>query len=93
MITIQPKAIGGQLPVPYEVDMDNDLGAIGNQGYWKGKPARLLGFSRNSCVNHLDVTLDEFDRNITVAVGLYMVTEDQDGTKFTHSPAVLCVSV
>lgn len=81
MITIQPAEQGGTLPYPLHVDED---GTVGRQDFWQGKPARVVGFSPVPRANVMSLDWEEFTRDPSGATGLYVVSEDADGTWYTH---------
>lgn len=86
-IKLQPKMkADGTLPYPYFIDPDN--GEIGRQDIWRGKPLRLLGFSETAETGQMQLELLDFFDDPLQAVGMYMVTEHEDGGWYTASDPI-----
>lgn len=83
-----------KLPYPFFVNED---GTIGNQGFWRGEPFRVVGFQRDLAKHQIDVWWDEVAEDPTKAVGLYVVTSNRDlahtadATYGVHETAIIKV--
>jgi hypothetical protein len=78
------------LPYPYHVGPE---GVIGRQDFWKGEPARLIGFQSSADVQRCDVYFTEFWENPEVAVGKFPIFSDAGGGFWNHRHPVTSVTV
>lgn len=93
--TVQPSAFvdgltpDGQemtrLPDPFHVD---EAGFVGRQDFWKGRVYEVIGFARFLNVHEINLKWEEAVRDPARAVGMYVVTSDQDGEWVTQPTAV-----
>lgn len=79
-----------KLPYPFFVSED---GVIGSQDFWKGDPARVIGFQKDLAVQQIDLWWSDVVEDPQQAVGMYLVTSNAEGTWGTHSMAISDVSV
>lgn len=82
-ISIQPAPTKDdplKLPYPYHIDSD---GNVGRQEFWRGHPAKLVGFAKRPKAGEVDVEFDDFWMVPEVSVDLYPVFENADGGMFT----------
>lgn len=70
-----------QKPYPFVVEED---GSITNLHGYK----RLVGFAKDLAVEQVDLYWELARRDITGALGMYVVTEDDKGTYAVHLTAV-----
>lgn len=81
-IRIQPKEQrGGLLPYPYFINRKNGL--VGRQDFWKGKPYKLIGFSRKPVTGIVDLDFEEFAKKPNSAIAMYPVFEHKNGNMTT----------
>jgi hypothetical protein len=95
IIKIQPSAFvdhitedGAQLtklPYPFFVNED---GSIRRQDVWNGKPYRVVGFVKDLAVQQVDLWWGHAFKDPQKMIGMYLVTEDSDGTLGAHSTAI-----
>lgn len=74
-----------KLPYPYFVD---EAGLVGRQDFWNGDPYQVIGFAKDLAVANVDLLWKEATENPSRAVGMYLVTLDEDGDFGTHLAAV-----
>ncbi len=75
-IKIQPaEMLDRTLPYPYFIDKD---GLIGRQDFWKGKPYKLLGFSKMPKTGSMKLSFKDFWKEPKKAIGMYPVFTDKD---------------
>lgn len=79
-----------KLPYPFYVDED---GKVDQQDFWKGDPARVIGFQRDLAVQHIDLWWKDAAQDPQKTVGMYLVTSDAQGEWGTHQTAISDVSV
>lgn len=94
LFKIQPSAFTDQirdghqmtkLPYPFFVNED---GSVGSQDFWKGDPFKVVGFQRDLAVHEIDLWWRDVVTDPQQAVGMYLVTEDVQGSWGTHQTAV-----
>ena len=74
-IKIQPKELKDfTLPYPYFIDKD---GYVGRQDFWKGKPYKLLGFSKEAKAGKIELNFVSFWKKPSQAVNMYPVFADK----------------
>lgn len=78
-----------QLPYPFYV---TDDGKIGNQDFWQGHVAKVIGFQDDLAVMSIDLFWREAVADPTKAVGKYVVTSDAAGNWAVHDTAIESVS-
>ncbi len=82
-IRIQPKQRKDfTLPYPFFID---EKGRVGRQDFWKGKPLRLIGFSKTPQTGTLDIYLREFLSNPKLAIKKYPIFEWKDKKRSWHT--------
>jgi hypothetical protein len=75
--------------LPYPFFVDSATGDVQRQDVWRGKPVRVLGFTRDLAAQHVDLWWQEATRgDLEDLVGLYIVSQDKDGRIGTHQHAV-----
>lgn len=74
-----------KLPYPFYVSED---GSVGNQEFWRGDPAAVIGFQRDLARHEIDVWWDTVVEDPQQAVGLYAVTRDNRGGMGVHTIAI-----
>jgi hypothetical protein len=74
------------LPYPYYIKSD---GRIDRQDFWRGEPARLLGFQADPDIQKVDVLAESWlaDPNCEV-VGMFPVFVDDDGSMWNSAHPV-----
>lgn len=99
MIRLQPSAFVDQivddheltrLPYPFYVDYD---GNVGRQDFWRGSPARVVGFVRDLARQEVDLWWQEAAKDPQQVVGMYLITVDRKGNMATHNTAIADVEV
>lgn len=66
-----------QLPYPFHVDADT--GDVGRQDFWRGDPARVVGFQKDLAVQRIDLWWRDAVKNPEQVVGMYVVTAGTSG--------------
>jgi hypothetical protein len=80
-VTIQPGELPDRvLPYPYHINPD---GTVGRQDIWKGRPAVLAGFQARRETIAVDLEFPQFWANPSLAVGMYPVVMNADGSMDT----------
>ena len=81
------------LPYPFFVEEDAD-GTIGRQDFWKGNPARVVGFVSDNARQEIDLPWEAVvaDGDYDQVVGMYVVTASADGSFSTHNAPIGRVS-
>jgi hypothetical protein len=74
-----------KLPYPFYVD---ENGNVGRQDVWQGVPERVIGFARDLAVQEINLWWPTVVQDPPQAVGMYLVTQDADGSIGTHPTAV-----
>jgi hypothetical protein len=74
-----------KLPYPYVVDQD---GLVAGQDFWKGDPYQVIGFQKDLAAQRIDLHWTEVLKDPRSAVGMYLVTSDENGDWGTHWTAV-----
>lgn len=64
------------LPYPYHIEDD---GTVGRQDFWKGKPARLLGFQLTADRHEVSVRVETWLENDVDVTGHFPVFQDKNG--------------
>lgn len=91
IIKIQPQEQEDlTLPYPYFIDKD---GSVGRQDFWKGKPAKLLGFSFMPKAGKIDLSFKDFWSKQKLALGLFPVFADIKDNWFTNTISISHVDV
>lgn len=97
-ITIQPGQPGEGLnynvmkPLPYPWHIDAETGDVGRQEFWKGTPARLIGFQDNADVQRVNLWLDDFAADPQKAVGKYPVFVKDNGDMYNTTVPITDVT-
>lgn len=79
-----------QLPYPFHV---TETGEVLRQDFWRGDPARIVGFTKEPQPGRLVYTWEEVAADPQRAVGLYIVSQDRAGRWAVHVIAVAEVQV
>lgn len=79
-----------KLPYPYFVGED---GEIGSQDLWRGDPKQVIGFQRDLAVQKIDLWWADAVDDPQQAVGMYLVTANEEGDWGTHQTAISDVSI
>lgn len=79
-----------KLPYPFEVAED---GTVENREFWRGKPARIIGFQRRVDERHIDLPWHSAVSHPEAALGMYVISSNDDGSWWTHDLAVQSVKV
>lgn len=74
-----------RLPYPYHVHQD---GSIGRQDFWRGEPKRVVGFTADLAKQQVDLWWHEAFAEPERAVGMYLVTQNEDGNMHTVVNAI-----
>jgi len=83
---LQPKErSNGVLPYPYFIKSD---ALVGRQDFWKGKPFKLLGFSKIPEPGDIDLMFSDFKKNTSKAIGMYPVFANEDSNWVTYSERI-----
>jgi len=75
----------GFLPYPYFIKSD---ALVGRQDFWKGKPLKLLGFSKIPKAGDIDLMFGDFKKNTSKAIGMYPVFANKDNNWVTYSEQI-----
>lgn len=78
------------LPYPFHI---NDDGSVDRQDFWRGTPARLAGFQRESDVQHVDVFAHDWLSGDVDVEGMFPVFIDNGGGMWSHTFPVTHVTV
>ena len=85
-IKIQPKEQEDfTLPYPYFID---EKGLVGRQDFWKGKPYKLLGFSKVPIAGTIELSFKDFWKNSKKAIGMFPVFKDKKYNWTTSTIAI-----
>lgn len=92
-ISIQPaNTVTGEYdvrkPLPYPFHIDAATGDVGRQDFWKGDPARLLGFQKSADVQHVDLWLNDWAKSPAAAVGMFPVFVSKDGGMYNYTTPI-----
>jgi hypothetical protein len=79
-----------KLPYPFYVD---EGGNVGRQDFWQGTPERVIGFARDLSVQEISLWWPTVVQDPAPAVGMYLVTQDADGSVGAHPTAVSSIKV
>lgn len=71
----------------------NPDGTIQRRDFWRGDPANIIGFTSRLDVMEIHLWWDDFIADPQKAVGMYVVTADQDDVWGTHHAAIASVEV
>jgi len=74
-----------KMPYPFYVNED---GTVQRQDFWRGDPARVVGFQKDSAVQQVDLRWAEAKTDPAAVVGMYLVTADSKGNLASHDNAV-----
>lgn len=80
---------GTRLPYPLHVTQD---GSVLRQDFWRGDPARVVGFAARVDVHAIDLRWEEAWAEPSRAVGMYVVVMDAKGGWATWQTAVASVT-
>lgn len=80
-ITIQPGNTSDgtydvRQPLPYPYHVNAETGDVGRQDFWKGDPARVLGFQRTADRQRIDLLWEDAAKDPQQIVGMYPVLLD-----------------
>ena len=78
------------LPYPYHIE---ENGIVGSQEFWKGDPARLLGFQNGNVQRIVLTARDWWQGAPEAAQGLHPVFVTTDGDMWAETRPVTSVSV
>ena len=78
------------LPYPYFIGED---GGVGRQDFWKGNPAKLIGFSPTTKAGDFSLGVKKFMEEPQKAVGLFPVFADASDNWSTYTEAIESVTV
>jgi len=85
-ITLQPKEQPDKtLPYPYFI---SKKGLVGRQDYWKGKPYKLIGFSKTMTAGNMTLYLRAFLETPEKAIGMFPIFADKKDNWATHAPCI-----
>lgn len=71
------------LPYPYQIDAD---GSVLRQDFWRGEPARLLGFQQDADVQQVDLLAEDWlATEDSAPAGWHPVFMDADGGMWNHA--------
>ena len=101
IITLQPSAYTDQLTddgteltkLPYPFHVDAETGNVERQDLWQGKPRRVIGLQHDISKRQVDLWWDKAVNDPQQVVGMYIITQDDDGSIATHLSAVANVVV
>ncbi len=79
-----------KLPYPFYAD---EKGAVGQQDFWRGDPARVVGFQEDLARHQVDLWWHDAVKDPQQAVGMYLVTADSKGNLGVHQTAMDSVVV
>jgi hypothetical protein len=79
---------GTKLPYPLHV---NEAGEVQRQDFWRGDPARIIGFTTAVERRAIDLRWEDAWRDPSRAVGMYVVTADSAGRWGTWQLAIQSV--
>lgn len=87
--TIQEQEMpNGTLPYGFIVDAK---GNVGRQDFWKGHPAKVIGFSKTAAAGSIDLFFAQFWKNPELAIGMHLVVadnKDEWGTRILRVESV-----
>lgn len=99
-VTVQPSAFTDgltedgtemtRLPYPFHVTAD---GSILRQDFWHGDPKRVVGFAKRLDVHQVDLWWTQAWKSPQEAVGMYLVTQNADGSMHSHRTAIESMEV
>lgn len=75
------KLPSGVSPYPYFIEENGD---VGRQDFWKGNPLKLLGFSDTREVGKILLSFEDFRKELWLAIELFPVFINSDGTWMTE---------
>lgn len=78
---------------PYPFHVDADTGDVGRQDFWRGDPARVIGFTSRPERQQIDLWWEDAAEDPRRAVGMYAVTAGSDGRWLIHVLAISEVRV
>lgn len=76
-----------QLPYPFFINED---GSVQRQDFWKGEPAKLMGFSKSKKqgVVRGSISFGDFMEDPERAIGMFPIFEHKNGDWFTYQDAI-----
>lgn len=98
-ITIQPGQPGEGMnynvlkPLPYPWHIDTETGDVGRQEFWKGDPARLMGFQATAEVQRVVLFMEDFFADPQKAVGMFPVFQRENGSMYNTIVPITDVTV
>ena len=98
-ITIQPGQPGEgmkynpQKALPYPWHIDPETGDVDRQDFWKGDPARLMGFQAEIDVQRVALHRKDFAADPQKAVGMFAVFLRKDGSMYNIEVPITDVTV
>lgn len=81
-----------KLPLPYPFHIEDD-GSVARQDFWRGDPAKLVGFQRGNVQRVVLTVEDWIAGDADAAVGLKPVFVDSDGDLWNDDRPVQTVTV
>lgn len=90
-IRLQPKE-RPDMTLPYPFFIEDD-GSVGRQDFWKGEPAKLIGFSKEQKAGAFSFGRKAFMENPQMAVGHFPIFADKDDNWSTYGDVIGSVSV
>lgn len=91
IITLQPAELPSCVrPYPYHV---NPNGTVRRQDFWRGRVARVIGFTDRLDVEEISLPWHKAVENPQAAVGRYVVTSDDQNCWFTFPTPIEAVRV
>lgn len=79
-----------KLPYPFFVNED---GSVRRQDFWDGRPFKVIGFQTDLAVQQIDLWWADATKDPQKAVGMYVVTADEDGDIGVHISAIANVEI
>lgn len=82
VIVIQVKRDDVRMPRPFPYTINYETGDVADQAFWKGDPARLLGFQESLDVQRVSLFFEDWVQgsNHQKAVGMYPVFVRNNGS-------------
>lgn len=74
-----------KLPYPFHCTED---GMVMRQDFWDGHPLRIVGFAKDLNKHQVDLWWREAWAEPDKAVGMYVVSQNADGSMYSHVHAV-----
>lgn len=100
IITIQPGntpdgTYDVDRPLPYPFHVESASGEIGRQDFWKGAPARVLGFQCDRDRQEVDISWEDAADHPELIEGKFVVLLDTSETEpriYNHTCPIVSVS-